>query len=149
MKTVDFYVKAARAELFDYHVNELAIKNLADRLEELRSRQTTISGARFDGTPVQGGANAREVQALNLIYEKTVTEEQLAHLTRKMTRIDRGLDGIGDEKRRVLEFAYIYRPKNHIDVLMAELYCERSAVYDKINAALTDFTRTMFGSTFI
>jgi ArpU family phage transcriptional regulator len=94
---------------------------------------------------VQGGGSRIEDRMLSNIVER----ERLAHTYRAAKRLveltERGLDGLDERERLVLERFYITPAKNAVPRLSEELFVEKSQVYRIKDDALYKFTICQYG----
>lgn len=130
----------ARKLLNSYMGAVAALDTLPDQIRMLELGFTAIRSAITDQTPVQGGGNKRE-EALNdniLTREDLEKRLEMARLTVKV--VDRAMEALNDEDRRLLEIKYIYRQRNATERLRRE-YCfsDKRSVYKIVDRALERF----------
>lgn len=79
-----------------------------------------------------------------------IVERERLYWTMEATRrlvemTERGLSGLTEQQRTVLDKFYIDRPANHIDWLSEYLNVEQAQVYRTKDSALYQFTIAMYG----
>lgn len=139
--------KEAVSELRKYKARRQSLDSMAERRAALEDAFRGIRSAAADAAPVQGGANRMEDSLINNIVER----ERLywtIEATRWLVELtERGLAGLDERQRTVLEKFYIDRPPDHVDWLSEHLCYEKSRVYQLKDEALYQFTVAMYGLT--
>lgn len=137
--------KAAIEDLRKYQAQKESLANMKLRIAALVEKYRAIKCVSTDSTPVQGGASRIEDRMLDNIVER----QRLAHTyraTEKLVKlVERGLAGLDNRERLVLDRFYINRPSGHVEELMEELNVEQARVYQIKNDALYKFTVRSYG----
>ena len=137
----------AKEKLRRYDAMRLAIINIPEEIERLKTEATSIRSSRTDSTPVQGGGNKREDALLNNIIERQELERNLQQAQLWVKTTNRALEVLSPEEKLILHRLYIYPEKGSIDRLSHELGFEKSTVYRKRDKALIKFTLAFYGAT--
>ncbi|MBO4277312.1 MAG: hypothetical protein J5925_02800 [Clostridia bacterium] len=64
---------------------------------------------------------------------------------RELTMIEKGMSGLSDYQKDLLERFFIEKDTRVADAIMERYYKERSSVYRDRNRALEEFTRSVYG----
>lgn len=139
--------KEAENDLRSYMRRKDSLQNIQDKIASLDDRMQSIRGGMSDATPVQGGESRAQESLINCIAEKERLGHTRAAVSRLVKLVERGLAGLTDQERRVLELFYIQRQDGYIERLMDELHVERAHVYRIKDAALYKFTVALYGIT--
>ena len=139
--------KEAENDLRSYMRRKDSLQNIQDKIASLDDRMQSIRGGMSDATPVQGGESRTQGNLINCIAEKERLGHTRAAVARLVKLVERGLAGLTDQERRVLELFYIQRQDGYIERLMDELHVERAHVYRIKDAALYKFTVALYGIT--
>ncbi len=81
---------------------------------------------------------------LDNIIKKSELERNLSLIHERIDLIERGLDNISYDERRILQDFYVDRPADYILKLCAEFGCEKSSIYSRKDTALRNFTMAMY-----
>lgn len=137
--------KAAIEDLRIYAAQKQSLKNIPERIEGLREDKFRIKGSTLSAVPMHGGASRYEDKLLNCITEIGRLEELIPPIQRKVTLIEKGLSGLSDTERKVLDGFYIMPTNGSVQRLAMDLGYEQRQVYRIRDAALYRYTITMFG----
>jgi len=138
----------AKDKLKDYPLQKVALTNLHEEIARLESEACSIKSATSDGTPVKGGGSSREDRLLSNIVMREELKLALDRTTRAVRMVERGLEALTHEERRILDTMYIVQGKGYVERLMNELGLqEESSLYKRANKALLRFTLAMYGVT--
>ncbi len=122
------------------------VVNIKDRISSLEARFEYTSGS--DMSSLHSGAGeAHDSILLDNIAERERLRLLLEADSRLLRTIERGLAGLNDKERKVLDRFFINKQKNHVERLMEELGVEQSTVYRIKEQALYKFTVSMYGIT--
>jgi ArpU family phage transcriptional regulator len=137
----------AANDLITYTRKKDSLENMRQQMGALKSQFISISGAATDKQPVMGGASQLEDRQLDNIVKR-----QRLNLTYQATKrivdiIERGIAGLTEQERKVIERFYIYRTKDYIERLMSETGYEQAQIYRIKNDAIYKFTLFMYGIT--
>lgn len=137
--------KEAENDLRNYQRRVDALENARDKIKALRDQMTAIKAGMSDGTPVVGGGNKAQENMVNCIAECERLEYTIKANERLVALVERGLQSLSEQERRVLDLFYIHRIRGHVEELMEELNVETSQVYRIKDAALYKYTTTIYG----
>jgi hypothetical protein len=140
--------KAAVEDLQKYDAMCRSLDNIPLRIAALKSAYESLSlrrGAATGQSRLPGGLSRIEDRLLDNIVER----QRLGHSYKAMkglvTLVRRGISGLDERERLVLERFFIRREAGHVEKLMEELHYEKSRVYTLKNQALYKFTLSMYG----
>ena len=122
-----------------------SLKNISDRISALKLNYTSIKSATIDVVPVKGGSSKIEDRLINNIVERQRLEYTYKATKKLVDIIERGLNGLDEKEKLVLERFFIYRSSGHVERLMEELNYEQRRVYQIKDEALYKFTIKMYG----
>ena len=137
--------KEAENDLRNYNNRKEALENIKERIRSKKEKIQSIRSASCDSTPVQGGGNRMEDNLINNIVERERLILTYKATCRLVDLTERGLAGLNDKERVVLDKFYIERVPDHVEWLMSEMHIERSRVYQIKDDALYNFTVEMYG----
>lgn len=133
-------------KLGDYNARKQALISIPLLIAEIDASISEVRSARTDRVCVTETAkNVHEDKLLNCIAKKTELQHNLSRAKKWIQCMDRALEQLQPEERRILELLFIYPAKNNVDRLCDELCVEKSRVYDKRNKALRRFTIILYG----
>ena len=137
--------RAAEEDLRRYTSQKMALENIPERVKMIEYRLTAMKGSMRDTDPVQGGMSMMEDKLLDNIVEKERLKHTYCAAKKLVDLISKGLAGLDEPEKHVLELFYINRQKNHVERLMEECNYEKSQVYNIKDKALYKFTISMYG----
>ncbi len=70
---------------------------------------------------------------------------RMSVVERELKKIEKGMDGLDDYERDLLELFFVERSQTAADDLMDRWFKERSSLYRDKNRALDSFTRSIYG----
>lgn len=135
----------AKRDLKQYRYVKDSLDNIPMRLRELELEIQGIKSVRYDKTPVQGGTSGREDHIINNIDERNRLKFNLQVAQMKVERIEKGLAGLNQQEKKVLEYTFIRPEFGGVHRLCLEMNYEKTAIYDMIGAALRKYTLSMCG----
>ncbi len=125
---------------------EAARSNLADEIYMMEEAKTAInscvSGAVSAGG---GGVNRFEDRLVKLICICDDLRLRKKNVELNLACIERGMEGLDETERELLEIFYIDGGRYAADTAMCRLHKERASVYRELDTALTKFTRALYG----
>lgn len=138
--------KSAIDDLRNYCRRRDSLDNIKARIAALKDQYASVKCALgSDPVPVQGGGAKIEDRMLSNIVER----ERLAHTYRAAKRLveltERGLDGLDERERLVLERFFVAPAKGNVGRLCGELGYEQAQVYRIKDDALYKFTIHEYG----
>ena len=137
--------KEAINDLRNYRQRKQSLENMAERRAALEDRFKSIRCVATDADPVQGGSSRMEDSLINNIVERDRLYWTMQATQRLVDLTEKGLAGLDDRQRTVLEKFYVDRCPNHVEWLSEHLNYEKSRVYQLKDDALYYFTVSMFG----
>ncbi len=133
-------------KLGEYNARKQSLTTIPVLIAEIDASMSGVRSARTDNIAVKTTAkNNQEDMLLNCIAKKTELQNNLSRAKKWIQCMDRALEQLQPEERRILELLFIYPAKNNVDRLCDELCVEKSRVYDKRNMALRRFTIILYG----
>ena len=136
--------KEAINDLRTYKARRDSILTMSEKVMELEAKAERLGSAAAT-TPVQGGSSKSEDMLINCIVECDRLKVNIRMIKGLIASIERGLNHLTEEERRVLEGFYMNRSSRHIDKLCDELHFEKSRIYEIKDRALHMFTIAMYG----
>ena len=137
--------KEAVEDLKRYPCRKEGCLNLADRIQTLNASLSNVKGATCDVVPIKGGGCKVEDWRINTIMERDRLKLNYSTLKKLVQLTERGLKGLTEDERKVLERFFVYRGGRHVDELMDELCYEKTRIYELKDEALYKFTVAMYG----
>ena len=132
-------------DLKRYNGLKNSLKSIRERIELLNYEFTSVGSPQLDRVPTREGGNKMEDFIISNISERERLNI-LYNVNKKMCGIiGRGLRGLPDGERRILEICYIENRRGGAESAMEELNIERSEFYRLRDRALRSFTVNMFG----
>jgi hypothetical protein len=136
---------AAIDDLKQYIDMRDSLCNVNERIAALKLKYTGIKSTNMETAPVKGGTSKIEDRLIDNIVERQRLEYTYKATKKLVDIIQRGLDGLDEKERLVLERFYIYRTSGHVERLMEELNYEQRRIYQIKDEALYKFTVKMYG----
>lgn len=133
-----------KSELREYNAKRTAVDSIPTEIAQLRAEMKRLGGS-SNSIPVKGGGSRWEDKQINLIVKIDKLNASLAYVQDWVSKVERGLSVLTTEERSILERAYISPEKGYIDRLCGDLHLEKTAVYDRIYAALRKYTLARYG----
>ncbi|MCD7735290.1 MAG: hypothetical protein LUH48_09250 [Clostridiales bacterium] len=137
--------RMAEKELRAYNRRKNGQRSLERQISQLREDAENIRSATSDGTPVSGGTSGREDFLLNNIVLRSELERNLRATQQWCRNMDDALHSLSEEDQLALDRFYINRHRGHVERLGEELGLEKTAVYNRVNAALLRFVQAYYG----
>ena len=137
--------KEAINDLRNYRQRKQSLENMAERRAALEDRFKSIRCVSTDAEPVQGGGSRMEDSLINNIVERDRLYWTMQATQRLVDLTEKGLAGLDNRQRMVLEKFYVDRPQGYIDWLCDYLCVEQAQVYREKDDALYRFTISMYG----
>jgi hypothetical protein len=140
--------REAMDKLQVHRAKKESLARMALEIEQLEADAISIRGARTDAIPVLGGGNTREDAMVNNLVKREELRRAHAITRGAVESVDRALDCLSKEERRVLESFYLHRVRGNVGRLREELGLEdERSVYRRKDKALRHFTLAMYGVT--
>ena len=137
--------KIAEADLNDYALQRESLPALKRKIACITASMTAIKGRKSDSAPVSGGTSKYEDSLISAIVLKEKLLKNYKVSAKAVAEIEKGLSGIPEEQRRVLELWYI--ENGGYEKVMRKLNIEKSGAYRRKDEALRAFTIAMYGIT--
>ena len=122
-----------------------AVKSIREKILILQEDFGRLKGVQTTSIPVQGGGSGMESHLINNIAEREKLEQQLHIVSARVKWLERGLNALDDEDRLILEYFFIDRPPDYVDLLCEKLNLEKTGVYQKKNQALRHLVEHLYG----
>ena len=135
----------SKEELREYEAKKNALYSIPAEMAQLRAEMSRIGGCSSSSVPVAGGGSRWEDKQINLIVKCDKLETSLAYVRNWVEKVERGLSVLSGEERMILDRFYINPAKGNVDRLCGDLHLEKSAVYDRKDAALRRYTLARYG----
>lgn len=137
-------VSIERLRAYESRVDALTL--IPEQIKTLELGFSAVRAAKTDATAVRGGeGNKREEALIDNIVMRDELANNLKIAKREIAITQKGLSGLTDEQRKILEMFYIDRPRGHVEALCEELFLEKSRVYALKEEALKKFTIACYG----
>lgn len=141
------YKQIAIGELRDYRAKMMALESLHQKISAIGERMTAVRSAAGDATPTQGGGNRLQESVINAIAQRDTLRQTQRIVAAQVTQVERGLKSLTERQRRILELFYIDRQDGFVERACAELFVERSRLYEEKDEALRTYTISRYGMT--
>ena len=102
----------------------------------------------YDKMPSGSGSNIQEEKLLTAIAKKDQLEANLIFTKRHVADLERMLNQLPDDERRIIELMVISGGKYAADSLADELGYERRQIYNKRNQALAHLAQLRHGASY-
>ena len=135
----------SREELREYEAKRTALINIPEEITLLKSEMVKLGGGSNSSAPVKGGGSRWEDKQINLIVKIDKLMASHRYVRDWVKKVELGLAVLSKEERMILDRAYINPEKGYVDRLCGDLHLEKSAVYDRIYAALRKYTLARYG----
>ena len=132
-------------DLKKYKDMKNGLESTREKIVALREKSIAIKNSSTSAVPLSGGGNRVEERLLDNIVERERLKYTYRANEHLVKIIERGLAGLTEEERFILDAFFISRPKNHIEKCIEKLHVEQSQVYRMKDRALYRFTVAMYG----
>lgn len=139
------WIKEAESDLRRYRSLSESLSNIPEQLKYLEEKLQSVRSSWADSTPVQGGANRREDEQINVIVKMDRLKQNYMAVKRLVDLMDGALSKLTKDEVNILNMAYINQNKKAIELICEEYHVERSRAYELRNIALKKFTLKMYG----
>lgn len=112
MRIKPYYYKRVCRELNDYKIHAQAIKDAAEKLEEMeRDIDTGLGAISYDKDRVQGGTGDSVIENIVISRQELISYYQniIKHRSRKKAMIDRGFELLEEVERLIIIYKYCDR----------------------------------------
>lgn len=131
-------------ELREYEAKRAAVESIPQEIRQLRDQMVKLGGS-SSSAPVKGGGSRWEDRQINLIVKIDKLDASLGLARDWVKKVERGLAVLTAEERLILDRFYINSAKGNVDRLCGELNLEKTAVYNRKDAALRKYTLARYG----
>lgn len=135
----------SKEELREYEAKRMSLESVPAEIAQIRAEMSRLGGGSSSSVPVKGGISRWEDRQINLIVKCDKLETSLAYARNWVEKVERGLSVLSQEERLILDRFYIHPAKGNVDRLCGDLHLEKSAVYDRKDAALRKYTLARYG----
>lgn len=115
------------------------------RIAELDAQVGLVRASRTDKIVVKGGGDAGDAQIIESLAEREELRWKLMVTRSKIKWVERGLNKMGTQERRILQLFYISPSRDKVQRIMDELHIEKSQVYRLKDDALQHLARVLTG----
>lgn len=108
-KNNDVY-KKTEWMLYNYKMLKVSVQNLKSEIEELKSDTVGTGAIRYDkekSSPTYNIVCTTEEEAIDNIERISKLEKQIMKTQNKIDKIDRALDALNDDERKIIKLRYI------------------------------------------
>ena len=132
-------------DLKNYPLRKESLQNIRQQLAALTEEAQSIRGALSDSTPVQGGESRQENRLLDNLVKRERLKITYHAAKRLVVLVEKGLAGLDEREKLIVEKFYIYPRKGAADCLAQDFGCDKRHVYRLCDTALYRFTVAMYG----
>lgn len=132
-------------DLKDLNRLRFSIPQMKNELMTLDAEFTAIKATNYDKIPGGAGGNVQEEKLLSVLARKEELQKNLEATQRHVLDLDRLLDALSDEERRVVDRMFVNREKYAQERLSEELGYESAQIYRVKNRALLHMAQMRFG----
>jgi len=138
--------KCAIEDLHNYNARKESLENIIMRISALKDQSASVKcSMNSDKIPVQGGGSKIEDRILSNLVERERLKHTY-HATKRLVELtERGLAGLDERGRLILERFFIAPAKGNVERLCGELGYEERNIYKLKDQALYDFTIREYG----
>lgn len=137
--------KEAINDLMTYERKKESLTNIRLQIQAINMQLTVVRGVLADSAPAGGGNSNYEERLLNGIVKRDRLKLTYRATKQIITIIEKGLTGLDERERLVLDLFYIHQKKGNLEQLMEKLGYERSRIYEIKDNAVYKFTTGMYG----
>ena len=132
-------------DLKDLNRMRFSIPQMKSELVTLDAEFTAIKATDYDKIPGGAGGNVQEEKLLSVLARKEELEKNLEATQRHVLDLDRLLNALSDEERRVIDRMFVNRERYAQERLSEELGYESAQIYRVKNRALLHMAQMRFG----
>ncbi|MBQ3230162.1 MAG: hypothetical protein IJO64_03795 [Clostridia bacterium] len=118
---------------------------LNTELEKLEQEKYACKTAAINAEATDGEDTVHRERLLGILANIDDCRLRRSVVERELLKIEKGLNGLSDYQRDLLEEFFVERKMGAADDLMERWYKERSSLYRDRNRALEEFTRSIYG----
>ena len=136
---------SAESDLRTYNIRRQSLDNIQERITALKATQDGLRAVAADSEPIKGGTSKYEDKLINSIVEIERLKLNYVAANRLVKLIEKGMEGLSEEEREVVDAFYITATERCVDVLRERLGYEKSQIYRIREKALYKFTLSCYG----
>jgi len=133
-------------ELRDYGRKQLALTNIPKFLDHIKYELCLIEKNVTNLEYCRNAKNMWDDLFIESIVKKSELERNLLLTKGRVDLVERGLNGVTADERKILRLFYIERPDDCVQKLCDEFSCKKSSIYNCKDIALRKFTIAMYGA---
>lgn len=137
--------KCAIEDLRKYEGMKRSLELIPKKIRALEEQASSMKGVRMGREPVQGGTSYYEDRLIDNIVERDRLTLNYKAAKILVERIDKAVELLSSQERRVLELFYIRKQEGYIQRLCEELGYEERSIYRMKEDALRKITYAMYG----
>ncbi len=123
-----------------------AYSSIKSELESLEQEKNACKVSAVNAASNGNGNNSvYEDRLINILADIDDCRFRRSVVERELIKIEKGMNGLSDYQRDLLEGFFVEREMGAADDLMERWYKERSSLYRDRNRALEMFTRSIYG----
>lgn len=122
-----------------------AYSAIKSELEALEQEKTACKAAASNFPADRFGSDAYDERLINILADIDDCRFRKSVVERELLKIERGMNGLDDYQRDLVENFFVERADDAVDELMERWFKERSTVYRDRGRALEQFTRSIYG----
>lgn len=122
-----------------------SITQMQEELTTLSAEHAAIKATDYDKIPGGAGGNVQEEKLLTNLAKRDELTANLEATRKHVADMDRLLEALPDEERRVVQRMFIQRERHAADSLVTELGYEVAQIYRLKNQALGHLAQMRFG----
>lgn len=142
------YKKWLIEDLQNLERQKFAISQLQEELETVEAEYAAIKATNYDKMPSGSGDNIQEEKLLTAIAKKDELEANLKYTEKHVADMQRLLDQLPDDERRIIEVTVIKKEKYAAESLADELGYERAHIYRLKSRALMHLAQLRHGASY-
>lgn len=135
-------------DLQDLNGWKFTIVQMREELDTINAELTAIKASNFDKMPVGSGDNYQDKKLVDALSKKEELEDLLALNERKVANIERLLNELTEEERKIIDRMIINREMYAADRLVVELGYERRNIYRMRDNAIRKLCQLRYGVAF-
>ena len=127
---------------------KFAIHQAESELETLDAEYTAIKATSYDKMPTATGENIQEEKLVSTITKKDQKLAELAYNRKRVADLERLIEQLPDDERRVIERMVINKEKYALDSLTEELGYEQAQIYRIKARAMRTMAKLRHGAVY-
>jgi hypothetical protein len=132
--------------LRDYSARRMALATIPSQIEALSLQYEAIRSAHKDGVPVKGGSCNREDMMIDNIMRRETLHRNLDIAKAEIEITEKGLSVLTGDERKILDLFYMNRQQGYMERLCADLFVEKTKLYEMKKEALRKFALATCGT---